>query len=416
MSGLTVEKMAEELNAKIDAFKSQVEQTAKESAKASELEAMKEQLKTVVTKEDLNKLSEEFNQLRDKMLGEGGEGMRKSVTEIVDKWLKENLETIKENFKSGKGTVSLEGLEKAVADMTSANITLPVALPAGYVAENMGVPNVALRRPTILDHVNTFSTNQKTLTYVEAIAGEGDFEVVAEGGEKPQLDIDFKERFVQPTKFAGWIKVTDELMEDYPRMRDVITTYLLEKHNLFKEAQVMSYIDNNATAYVTGTNPLSGSVYMPTIMDVVAALQAQILASPNYTDEADFMGDTVVMNRGDYFRLFGAAKDSLGRPLFDRGYDVRTSFTYNGYTFVPSARISAGTIYLYDSTKIDVTNYIPYHVEIGWVNDDFIKNMFVILGESRGHIHIKNHDKRAFVKGTISAIMADIETNTPPSA
>lgn len=416
MSELTVEKMAEDLNAKIDAFKSQVEQTAKESAKATELEAMKEQLKTVVTKEDLGKLSEEFNQLRDKMSDNNGTEMRKTVTQIVDKWLTDNLETIKDNFKSGKGTISLEGLEKEVGNMTSANITLPTALPAGYVAENIGVPNVALRRPTILDHVNTFSTNQKTLTYIEAIAGEGDFAVVSESESKPQLDIDFQERFVQPTKFAGWIKVTDELMEDYPRMRDVIVTYLLEKHNLFKENQVMAYINTNATAYVTGTNPLSGAVYMPNIMDVIAALQAQILSSPNYTDEADFMGDTVVMNRGDFFRLFGSAKDNTGRPLYDRGYDVRTSFFYNGYNFVPSARVTAGTIYLYDSTKIDVTNYIPYHVEIGWVNDDFIKNMFVILGESRGHIHIKNHDKRAFVKGTISAIIADIESDVAPSA
>src|SRR5690606_10142947 len=190
----------------------------------------------------------------------------------------------------------------------------------------------------------------------------------------------------------------------------------LEKHNLFKEKQVMTYIDSNATNYVTGTNPLSGSVDSPNVMDVIAALQAQILASPNYTDEADFMGDTVVMNRGDYFKLFGSAKDNTGRPLYDRGYDVRTSFIYNGYTFVPSARVNAGTIYLYDSTKIDVTNYIPYHVEIGWVNEDFIHNMFVILGESRGHIYIKNHDKRAFVKGSISAIMADIESSVAPSA
>ena len=66
-----------------------------------------------------------------------------------------------------------------------------------------------------------------------------------------------------------------------------------------------------------------------------------------------------------------------------------------------------------DSSKIDVTTYSPYRVEIGWVNDDFIKNQFVILGESRGHIVIKNHDKRAFVKGTIATILADLEPVTP---
>ena len=162
----------------------------------------------------------------------------KTATELVDKWLTDNFDTLKKNYDAKAGTLTLEGIDKAVGNMTSANITLPTALPTGLVAETQGVPNVALRRPTVLDNVNTFRTSQKTLTYVEAIAGEGDFAVVAEGASKPQLDIDFVERFVQPTKFAGWVKVTDELIEDYPRMRDVIVNYLLEKHNLFKEAQV----------------------------------------------------------------------------------------------------------------------------------------------------------------------------------
>lgn len=335
-----------------------------------------------------------------------------SLVHMVDKWLSDNIETIKKNYKANNGIISLDGIEKAVGNMTSANITLPTALPAGYVTEQQGASNVRLRRPSILDHVNTFSTDSKTLTYVEAEPGEGGFAVVLEGGLKPQLDLDFVERFVQPTKFAGWIKVTDELIEDFPRMRDVIVNYLREKHDLFKEAQVYAYINTNATSYATGGS-LAGSVTMPNIMDVVAAMQSQILNTPNYTDEPPFMGDTVLMNHADFFKYFGFAKDALGRPLYDNGYQSGMVFRLNGFSFVATPLVTAGNIVVYDSTKINVTNYIPYHVEIGWVNDDFIRNQFVILGESRGHIYATEHDKRAFVKASIAAVIADIAVPEP---
>lgn len=86
---------------------------------------------------------------------------------------------------------------------------------------------------------------------------------------------------------------------------------------------------------------------------------------------------------------------------------------YNGLRFISTKQVTAGNIIVLDSTKVDVTEYMPYETKIGWVNDDFIKNQFVILGESRGHIYIKNHDKRAFVKGSISTIITAL---TKPAA
>ena len=331
-----------------------------------------------------------------------------NVSSVVEKHITENHEAIKTAFKT-RGTFELsDEVMKAVGIVTTANGTLPTALPINYVAQTEGVPNVRLRRPNLLDYVNTYNTNQKSLPYIEAVPGEGEFAVVAEGGVKPQLDIDWVTRWAEPQKFAGWIKVTEEAIEDIPRLRDLIVNYLREKHDLFKESVVYTYIAANSTTFVT-PSPLADSVLMPTIMDVVNAMQLQIINTPNYTDEPDFFGDVVLMNVADFYKYFGAAKDAFGRPLFENGYQGGRTFNYNGYTFVATTRIAAGSIELMDSTKVDVTTYSPYRVEIGWVNDDFIKNQFVILGESRGHIVIKNHDKRAFVKGVIATIIADIE-------
>jgi len=366
-------------------------------------------IKTAQTKagEDITAIKETVKSIEESQ--KSGSGVNwENVSSLVEKHITENHEAIKTAFKT-RGSFELsEEVMKAVGIVTTANGTLPTALPINYVAQTAGVPNVRLRRPNLLDYVNTYNTNQKSLPYIEAVPGEGDFAVVAEGGLKPQLDIDWVTRWAEPQKFAGWIKVTEEAIEDIPRLRDLIVNYLREKHDLFKESVVYTYIAANSTTFVT-PSPLADSVLMPTIMDVVNAMQLQIINTPNYTDEPDFFGDVVLMNVADFYKYFGAAKDAFGRPLFENGYQGGRTFNYNGYTFVATTRIAVGSIELMDSTKIDVTTYSPYRVEIGWVNDDFIKNQFVILGESRGHIVIKNHDKRAFVKGVIATIMADIE-------
>lgn len=383
---------------------------------------IEKQVENSVSKEKLDEIIKEAAEKREKEVKEINEELKvlkeemkstttvnwNNVSEKVEKFIAENHDKIKSAFKT-KGTIEIdEEIIKAVGIVTTANGTLPVALPVNYVAQTAGVPNMRLRRPNLLDYVNTYSTNQKSLPYIEAVPGEGEFAIVAEGGVKPQLDINWVTRWAEPQKFAGWIKVTEEAIEDIPRLRDLIVNYLKDKHDLFKEGVVYTYIAANSTAFVTG-GPLSGSVKMPTIMDVVNALQLQIINTPNYTDEPDFFGDVVLMNVSDFYKYFGAAKDAFGRPLFENGYQGGRTFNYNGYTFVATTKIPVGSIELMDSTKIDVTTYSPYRVEIGWVDDDFIKNQFVILGESRGHIFIKNHDKRAFVKGSIATIISDLE-------
>lgn len=359
------------------------------------------------TSKDVSSIKDEVKSIGEQVKSIGSAGMWEDVSSVIEKHITENHEAIKSAFKT-RGTFELdEEIMKVVGIVTTANGTLPTALPVNYVAQTAGVPNVRLRRPNLLDYVNTYNTNQKSLPYIEAVPGEGEFAVVAEGAEKPQLDIDWVTRWAEPQKFAGWIKVTEEAIEDIPRLRDLIVNYLREKHDLFKESVVYTAINAAATTFV-GTGGIAGTVTMPTIMDVVNALQLQIINTPNYTDEPDFFGDVVLMNVTDFYKYFGAAKDAFGRPLFENGYQGGRTFNYNGYTFVATTRIAAGSIILMDSTKVDVTTYSPYRVEIGWVNDDFIKNQFVILGESRGHIVIKNHDKRAFVKGSIGTIITAI--------
>lgn len=357
--------------------------------------------------ETLKELSEGFRELSEAVKNTPSDV---DASKSIEDWLTENIDAIKTTMKTGAGRMEV----KAVGTVTTANGTLPTALPANYAAETSGVDRIALRRPTLLDYVNTYNTNQKTLPYIEPVPGEGDFAQVLEGAEKPQLDIDWVTMYATPVKWAGYIKVTEEVIEDIPRMRDLILNYLRDKHDLKKERDVFTAINTAAVTFGT-TGAMAAKVASPNLMDVVNAMQLQIVNSPNYTDEADFRGTVVLMNPSDFYLEFGAAKDGLGRPMFDAGYQNSPVFNYNGYTFIATTLVTAGNILLIDPSKVDVTTYSPYRSEIGWTDKDFIYNMFVLLGESRGHIVIKNHDKRAFVKGSIATIKTNIAIPTPPA-
>jgi len=208
MSELTVEKMAEDLNAKIDAFKSQVEQTAKESAKATELEAMKEQLKTVVTKEDLNRLSEEFNQLRDKMVGGNEPNTKKGYfVEFVEKNISEKLyENAKHSAKLNvKARDVLEAI-KAPALMTTANVVPNVVggfnqLFGNYIDST--IYETPKRDAFILSLVNvTTQPGTENIWYVERKNEEGDAQFIGEGDAKPLADAEWVQQKAEVKEVA----------------------------------------------------------------------------------------------------------------------------------------------------------------------------------------------------------------------
>lgn len=98
------------------------------------------------------------------------------------------------------------------------------------------------RRLTIEDLLGSESISGTALTYfVENALVEGAFTLVAENTQKPQL------HFGDPTavtealsKIAGFIKESDELVEDLPFLKSAIDGRLLYQLNLFIEDQILN--------------------------------------------------------------------------------------------------------------------------------------------------------------------------------
>lgn len=333
----------------------------------------------------------------------------------VSDFIAKNASEIQKAYK-GHGMVEFELDTKAVGDITTANGTLPTAFPALLGTQIADMGNVSLRSGDLLGLFNVVNTDQAVYPYVEVVAGEGDYTEVSQGAAKPQIDLDWTTRFANPFKIAAWERLTEEVVKDIPRMQSVATDYLFKKHNLKKQKALLfgsgdgistiKGADGYASTYA-GAGALALSVTAPNFMDVANAMITNIYTTPNYTDELPYMPNIILVNPVDFFIQLVSAKDADGKPLFPTA-SLFNQVNIGGLSVIPNLDVTAGTIKCFDLKKYNITNYVGYNVKIGWVNDDFIKNQFVILGESRFHAFVKNLDQKAFSKGVIGTIKTAI--------
>lgn len=340
-----------------------------------------------------------------------GEGIVKSQEEQVKEFVVKNHDKIKELHKSGNGSIEVE--IKAVATITTASGT-NTSPPALTGTQQAPLQNVNLREMDITSLTNNQNTSVAAFAYTEAEPKDGLGAFTAEGIAKTQVDFDWNTRYATPVKAAAWLKLTEESIDDVANLQSVATDYLFRRHNLVKNKGILNGDGNapnpkGATEYATTftAGDLAGTVEAPNFMDVVNACITKIATTHNFTDEIPYMPNIVMINPVDFFAELVAAKDENGLPLYPFA-SLFNRVTIGGVTIIPEESITAGQIFVGDMTKYNTTNYKPYTVRIGWVNDDFIKNQFVIIGESRFHAFVKNLDEVAFIYDSIEDIKTAI--------
>ena len=201
---------------------------------------------------------------------------------------------------------------------------------------------------------------------------------------------------------------------DVKGLQSVANDFLRKRHNIKKTKGILfgdgvSPNPKGATTYgrAFSAGALALSVVTPNFMDVVNACITDIFTTHNFTDEMPYMANLVMVNPNDFFIQLVSAKDANGLPLYPQA-SLFNQVTIGGVTIIPEELIPAGKIFVADMGMYNTTNYVGYTVKIGWVNDDFIKNQFVILGESRFHAFVKKLDEQAFIYDDIATIKTAI--------
>ena len=314
--------------------------------------------------------------------------------------IKRNHDAIKKAYESKSGVVEIE--LKQAAPITTGSATLGTA-PNILGTQIAPVSNVNLRGMDIENFVSVLPTSQPVYAYTEVVPKDGNYEFVAEGNKKPQIDLKVSTEFAKPKKIAAWMHLTEESVYDIKGLEGVAKDYLKKKHDLFKNKAIL-FGDG------AGENPKGATKYGRAFVANSMALKVtkpNIATTHNYEDETPYMANLVLVNPTDFYLELVAAKDNEGRPLYPTA-SLFNTVVIGGMVIKSDESIPQGKIFVGDLSKYNITDYLSYTVRIGWINDDFIKNQFVILGESRFHAFVKKLDEKAFIYDDIATIKTAI--------
>ena len=386
---MTEEQMKAALDEKFKEVKSQLE-TLEKNENVSKEDYDKGILKIQDT---LTKQGQELAELI-----EGEEVAEKGLGAQIDEWFDKNKEDI---LATKNGGNIMEFVPKAVHDMTTGVDT------GGF---DGAVPTTVNFRPRhfnlanydyIYDLVSMFSTSEANIPYTELLPETEGYEVVAEGGKKPQISFKWVTRHVSYIKIAAHIVLTDEVIKDFKRMKSLAKEYLLKKHNIKKARNILDYAISIADVFAAGDFALQ--ITAPNFMDIINTAAASVMLKENYVDDEEAYANVVLVNTVDYITKIVTAKDTQGRALFPNA-TFRNEVNLGGLLIKPHKNIALGKVFIADLSKVKVSKYEGYRVRIGWINENFIHNEFIMLGESKFHRYVEEQDKKAFLMDDITTI------------
>lgn len=394
MENLTPEQVVEKINTLI------AEKTANSVSK-TELDAFKTQLTSLEGKADTTEVKTAIAKLEGIVEGMKEEKKAsnvslKSVGQAIADAYETSIDKIKDVAEKG-GLMSLD--IKAVGTMS---------ITSNYSGGNVvlsqleaGVTRIARRMPFLRALVNTAGTTSKYVTYIESNGQEGDAGMTAEGAQKSQADFNIVETSVAVKKVTAFIKVSKEMIADLPFMRNEINNELMEIVELKLDAQILSGdglgdnltgILTNAVAWTAGT--FANLYVAPNETDVLRVAIAQIqgnLFNPNY----------IVLHPEDVAKM-ELTKTSTGEYTYPVTLMIDGVARVKGVPVIENVGITAGTFLIGDFTKSNLRIREDLNIQVGYVNDDFTKNLMTILCEARAVHYVKANHYKAFVKGTFS--------------
>ncbi|MEI8136531.1 MAG: phage major capsid protein [Bacteroidota bacterium] len=404
MENLTPEQVVEKINTLIS-------EKTMDSVNKTELEALKSELTTLVGKNDNSDLKVAIAKLEGTIEGMKeakivGSTTFKSIGETIANTYEKNLDKIKELSSKG-GVISL--------DIKSGPNTMTIdgSYSGGVIALTeleQGVTRIVRRAPFLRQIVNAGVTLSKYITYIEQANIQGGAGMTAEGADKSQSSFDLVERQAVTQKITAFIKVSKEMIADLPFMQREINTELMELVALKLDAQILSGdgtgnnlvgILENATPWAVGS--FAGQVAIPNQLDVLRVAMAQIetaLFQPNY----------IVMHPTDVAK-FDVTKTVYGEYTQPMIYtDLNGVKRYNGIEIIVNTGIDVDTFLVGDFTKSNLRVREEMNIQVGFVNDDFTKNLFTVLCEARATHYVKTNHYGAFVAGNFTdAIVALID-------
>ena len=239
------------------------------------------------------------------------------------------------------------------------------------------------------------------VAYAEMKNRDGGAGMVAEGALKPQTDFDLVEATKKVEKIAHFIKTSKEALDDIPALRGEINTELVEGINIKLDQQILSG---------TGVTPeLTGILTYVTAPIVIAAPFLASVPLANYFDVLKVAAATVAANGfvANYAVVHPSDAAMMTMVKETTGGYINVQLA-TGLQIIASASMTPGQFLVGDFTKDILGIREEINIQLGYVNDDFTRNLVTILAEMRAVNYIKSNNLGAFVKGVFAEVITAI--------
>ena len=271
-----------------------------------------------------------------------------------------------------------------------------------------GVNRIARQVPKLRQIANVGTTISKFVTYIQQTL-QSSATFVGEATAKTEGELKYQEVSKEVKKVAGLIKVSKEMLEDLNFVRNEINVDLMAT----LEDQIENGILNGTgvgvnleglltTAPTFAAGTFAASVPQANIADVIRVAVANIQASK-------FTPTHVVLNPVDVAKM-QLTKTSVGEYTYPIFYvdNLTGEPKVAELTCVSTTWMTAGNFLVGDMSKSNIRMREDMNISVGYVNDDFQRNMVSILAEARLVHYVKANDVNAFCKGVIATCITSI--------
>ncbi|HXH15658.1 MAG TPA: phage major capsid protein [Sphingomonas sp.] len=312
--------------------------------------------------------------------------------------------TVGEQFVQAKAAeaASMSRTDRVSLEMKAASITSSTAGVAGS-AGDLVVPArdtavmLPKRRLTIRNLLNVIPVGSGAVEYPRQITRPTAADTVAEAALKPQSDIRYALETAPIRTIAHFVKASRQILDDAPQLGALIDTDLRYGLSIKEEAQLL-YGDGNdqnlkgmmlvATAFA-----LADAIENANEIDKIglAILQASL---------TDIEPDGIVMHPSVWWKM-RLTKDLNGKYLMGDPMQAVAPNLF-GLPVIPTQAINQGDFLVGAFAPQTLYERWEAGVELGFVDDDFTRNMVTILGEERVGFAAKQ--PQALIKGEFADI------------
>lgn len=316
-------------------------------------------------------------------------------------FMAEQVPKLQELKKNGVGTIEFTLDQLKAAGITSIAGTVVPGSPylPGISDTPLELFDIVRNANFMINRVDVASTNQPVLAWINETGFDGTINMnIPEGELKSLIQHTFNVETSRPKKAAAYMRITDEFATDVEQLYNDLQGLLQTDVIRAFDDQIQYDVFNQAIPW--NLSGLVDEIQDANLWDAAYAL----LTQPGVYN---FDPNTIAWN------WMSNAKVNMGKDN-TAAYLLPPFAPEINRLLVRANKIPTNSAIAGDLKQYRVRILKDYTFKMGWINDDFIRNQFAILGEIRYHSFISQNRRYAIAKGDLNSIRTQID-GTPGS-